>query len=533
MASDRARSLILLILALLALSPAAALGQGARRHALIIAHDDGGPGTERLAFTFADADRVEAMLTELGGVDPADVLRLNRPGPGEVLAALDALQGAFAGGEPRWLTVYYSGHAEEDALLLGRERLPLGAFEAAVAATGAEVRLIVLDACASGSMARAKGGRRAPGFLVRVDDTPGLKGQVVLASSAADEASQESERIGGGVFTHHLVTGLRGAADSSGDGAVTLEEAYGYAYHQTLLDTSGSLGGVQHPTYKLELSGRGELVLTRARTEATSILFPEGSDGTWMIFDRAHKTFVGEVRLEGASRRLGLPPGRYLVQKRGDDHLLAAEVTLSRGVSARLEEADMERRPLEDDYLKGVVAANRLRAQGPRQSLRLGLGAQALFDTPVRDSLVPATPLMTLGYERRGWPAATLALRVDLGLGQVLAVQAIDDLEVPVRFSEAQLSAGVVKILPLGRVSAWAGARLTGLYLRRAFLPPLEQADQTFTSITPGLVAGLDVPLGRRAGLSVEGRLHYLYYYAGEDLSLGYGELGLGTFFRF
>jgi uncharacterized caspase-like protein len=62
-------------------------------------------------------------------------------------------------------------------------------------------------------------------------------GEVVITSSSADELSQESDEVGGSYFTHYLLSGLRGAADTSGDGEVTLDEAYRYVYY--LLDHDG------------------------------------------------------------------------------------------------------------------------------------------------------------------------------------------------------------------------------------------------------------------------------------------------------
>ena len=40
--------------------------------------------------------------------------------------------------------------------------------------------------------------------------------------------------LGGSLFTHHLLSAMRGASDSDGDGQVTLFEAYSYAYERTL-----------------------------------------------------------------------------------------------------------------------------------------------------------------------------------------------------------------------------------------------------------------------------------------------------------
>ena len=52
----------------------------------------------------------------------------------------------------------------------------------------------------------------------------------MITSSAAREAALESAEIEASFFSHHLISGLRGAADTSGDGLVTLAEAYQYAF---------------------------------------------------------------------------------------------------------------------------------------------------------------------------------------------------------------------------------------------------------------------------------------------------------------
>ena len=62
----------------------------------------------------------------------------------------------------------------------------------------------------------------------------------VLASSTASELSQESEALRASYFTHHLLSGLRGAADADRDGRVTLSEAYRYAYNRTLVATAAT-----------------------------------------------------------------------------------------------------------------------------------------------------------------------------------------------------------------------------------------------------------------------------------------------------
>ena len=115
----------------------------------------------------------------------------------------------------------------------------------------AEVQIAILDACASGAITRLKGGRRQKAFMV--DASSDMRGYAFLTSSSGDEAAQESDAIGASFFSHYLVSGLRGAADVTGDGRVTLNEAYQFAFQNTLEGTERTQGGAQHPAYDIKM----------------------------------------------------------------------------------------------------------------------------------------------------------------------------------------------------------------------------------------------------------------------------------------
>jgi hypothetical protein len=154
---------------------------------------------------------------------------------------------------------YYSGHGDADALHLRGATLSLHELRAEIDRIPARLRVVVFDACRTGG--RQKGVHAAPSFtLPTVEET---RGTVELMASAAGEAAQESEELGGAVFSHFITSGLRGAADSDGDGRVTLLELYSYAYRRTLLRTSGS-EILQHPSWSASLAGSGEFVLVKA-----------------------------------------------------------------------------------------------------------------------------------------------------------------------------------------------------------------------------------------------------------------------------
>ncbi|MGD8538948.1 MAG: hypothetical protein PVI66_09540 [Candidatus Aminicenantes bacterium] len=49
------------------------------------------------------------------------------------------------------------------------------------------------------------------------------------------------------------------------DGRVTLNEAYHFAFNETLAQTEKSLSGPQHPYYNIQMAGTGDVVMTDIR----------------------------------------------------------------------------------------------------------------------------------------------------------------------------------------------------------------------------------------------------------------------------
>ena len=156
-----------------------------------------------------------------------------------------------------------------------------------------------------------------------------LKGYVVLTSSSPKEAAQESDRIRGSYFTHYLVSGLRGAADFTSDNRVTLNHAYQYAYHQTLARTESTLAGPQHPSYNIQLTGSGELVVTDTRQASARLLLPKPLTGHFFIRDTKNKIVAEVDKLMNKEMAVGLEPGFYSIILIKDRKVAKAEVKIA------------------------------------------------------------------------------------------------------------------------------------------------------------------------------------------------------------
>jgi regulation of enolase protein 1 (concanavalin A-like superfamily) len=250
------------------------------------------PAGPRSALVIATTTYEDPLLRQLrapatDAVELAGVLADPRIGGFEVTSVIDrpanevriAIEEFLAGRAPEDLVVvYFSCHGVTNA----RRRLHFAAtdtFKARLASTGidsvwvqdrleecrARRQVLILDCCFSGAFARGAKGAEALGLDQLTE--PG-RGRAVLTASDATEYSFETATSGqptqdspapGSIFTAALLTGLRdGSADRDGDGFVTVDEAYAYAYQQVRAS-----GAAQTPQRWLS-GGEGQLLLARS-----------------------------------------------------------------------------------------------------------------------------------------------------------------------------------------------------------------------------------------------------------------------------
>jgi len=296
------------------------------------------------------------VFVELGRLNPEDAVLLFDPDADELHGALAELRSRASTDSGQQLFFYYSGHANESALLLGSEQLPFDEIHEFLRDERAQVRLALVDSCRSGALSQVKGGELQPGVDIRWTFEQPVQGAVLITSSAAEEASVERDDIGGSLFTHFVVSGLRGAADGDDDGKVTLEEVFDYAYNHTLARSTESRSGTQHPTYEYQITGQRQLVLSWLDLPSF-MTFGENLSGTYVVFGRVGNQVVAELSKEPGSRRqLWLPAGDYYIKKRIPSAVLLQKVSLAKGEQHEVMDHEMHTVPYEEDVTKGHLS---------------------------------------------------------------------------------------------------------------------------------------------------------------------------------
>lgn len=224
-----------------------------------------------------------------------------------------------------------------------------------------------------------------------------MKGLAIMASSTGAELSQESAALKGSYFTHHLVSGLRGAADKNADGSVTLSEAYTYAYNTTLLATAVSAVGKQHVTLETDLRGNGDVALTRPAKSDAKMLLPASLAGAVTISTR--DSVVAEVnKVAGDNIVIALPTGRYsMIVRTNASDARECKVNLRGNTAIALDWQSCSLVPIDAGVGKGTTSVPLVLQpdyQGPRWYIELGFGLRGLSNSAYTDRLE------TFGYER-------------------------------------------------------------------------------------------------------------------------------------
>jgi hypothetical protein len=156
---------------------------------------------------------------------------------------LDSMRALFSrASENDMVVFYFSGHGLKGAFLPhdyddNDVKIDYTEVNELLAACPAKHKLVIGDACFVGSLWASKSvdpvvlketqEDKKEGFLRELIKT--APGTAFLLSSSADEESFEISSYGRSIFTHYILEGLKGAANSNGDDIITVTELFEYA----------------------------------------------------------------------------------------------------------------------------------------------------------------------------------------------------------------------------------------------------------------------------------------------------------------
>ncbi|HET7824072.1 MAG TPA: caspase family protein [Anaeromyxobacter sp.] len=504
-----------------------------RRIALLVgirAFDD--PAWRPLRYPGADAAALAEVLRdpERGAFDHVEVLA-DGPTREEVRAALRRIA-ERSRDERDTVLVYFSTHgtlARDGAGALRRFLVARDTRVGDVPGTALSLeeiredfdrlrsrrKVLVLATCHSGAgksllpedMQGELAGIKA-GFLVRPIDEVS-RASVVLAASDWGETAREDERLGNDIYTHFLVEALRIGVDRNGDGAVSVWEAHDYARRMTYEWT----GGLQRPSAETTEVGADAIILAgkvsrRGRPE---------------LFSYATRLDGFTVRVDGKPVA-ELPGGAAVAAGRH-------RVQLAKGGGPDAWEGWIRVREGER------VDVARLLASAPPPSLEVAgrAGGLSFLDARSRHALLRPVPVVGAAFTYADWPRHGMSLLVDAATGAGASRTQEGPRSAAFRYSAFTAGASLPwRVTAAGAASLLAGPRLSALWIDRRFAGSAAAPGQSWFTLSPGVLVGAVLPVGKRVTVGAELHLDFTVVRVdGMNRSSGLGELLLGTGYRF
>lgn len=197
---------------------------------------------KELKFAVADAKKMKELLENKDLCDFDEVVYLQ---DGTSQDASTAVEKILRKADNDFIFIYYSGHGkkdfegnlcllfndtEEDTLLTSS--LTFDFITKCIRYPSRKSVVIALDCCYSG----VAGIRDSGSDIMEALKKHTGSGIIILTStgSIGSPTAREDEKLGHGVFTYYLIEGLeKGYADQNGDGYISIDELYEYAYKKT------------------------------------------------------------------------------------------------------------------------------------------------------------------------------------------------------------------------------------------------------------------------------------------------------------
>ncbi|MFK7808102.1 MAG: caspase family protein [Saprospiraceae bacterium] len=189
-----------------------------------------------LKYTDDDAYRVYAHLkSPEGGALKDQHIKILIDEDATKKKVVAAMEDVFGKAGPNDLVLlYYSGHGLKGSFLPidfdgFNNKLAHEEVNAIFRSSQAKYKLCIADACHSGSLLATRSGT-VDNILSKYYTTlaQAEPGTALIMSSKSDETSLESSGLRQGVFSHFLIRGMKGEADTNGNGVVSVNELYGF-----------------------------------------------------------------------------------------------------------------------------------------------------------------------------------------------------------------------------------------------------------------------------------------------------------------
>ncbi|GEM_PF-1909043 len=226
-------------------------------------------GTPNVDFAIQDAQAMKAYLIKAFGYDPANIIYTENA----TLTKLNEIFGTesnYQGKLFKWVKpgksrvfIYYVGHGAPDQQTGEGYFVPVDANPQYISTSGyklstfyenlaripAASKMVVLDACFSGSSAGGQLQKGVSGLTARLKSEPKatVAADLLLTSASMDQVASWYPEKRHSLFTYYFLKGIQGEADANKDGRITVGEMKGWLNDQVPYMARRLTGNDQQP----------------------------------------------------------------------------------------------------------------------------------------------------------------------------------------------------------------------------------------------------------------------------------------------
>ena len=310
-------------------------------------------GSDALVLTVPDADTRHRYSWAAEIARPPTIAEIDRA-VSDLNRRMDAA--AQAGHVPVFI-FFYSGHgsrpqnAEPAFALLDGALSQSALHERVLDRIHAQVVHLIIDACHANAVVRPRDLDAKTVSVTQAELMAQLSAAtstrypnvgLVLASDAGN-STHEWDLYQSGVFTHEVISGLRGAADINHDGRVEYSElgAFLTAANREILDNRARMQNIVRPPVS---QTRAALIELDGHAGIGWLTDIPSSAGQFFIEDQQGNRIVDGHAEFGFSMSVAIPPSQLLFVHDGERE---AEMVVARGVHRRFDSLSFHRRPLQ------------------------------------------------------------------------------------------------------------------------------------------------------------------------------------------
>ena len=337
----------------------ASLFSSVEKIAVVIGNNIGLPEETPLRFAGLDAQRFYKTLIELSGIKPVRTYLLVNKDIGMVEDLFKEVAGRakeikLQGNDVEFI-VYFSGHGSDDAIHINGQKYPFQSLKDFFKGLDADLKILIVDACFSGALLDSKGGHSISNGTVRFNDDLDARGSIILTSSSAGEFSHESRDLQGSLFTHFLLSGMRGAADYDGDRKISLWECYQFARLNTLKEGIRTRDLQQNPGYDFDVRGKTNIILSNLDDGEAWLKLRGCPAGKYRILDLRTNEVICEANISvNDSLDLALPRNPYLIVHYSEKNIDIGKADLTWGGKTVIDGKGFKPFPLDVLARKGL-----------------------------------------------------------------------------------------------------------------------------------------------------------------------------------